>query len=726
MKTMLIVTVAVLASAILIQGALPQSGYDLYQQALLKEKTEGSLEEAIALYKRILKEHGQDRILTARTLVQLGKSYERLGNAEARAVYERLLREYADQKAPAAEAQLRLAALAKREDAGATQEVADVPPPNYIKLAETSGWFAFADYSPNGKWIVFETFEGEGHPFWIARRGSMEKRIIMKGAGDCSQVRWAPTGEFISCAKSRFDDDIEPGFLLFRANQDTGAVGGEPQVIRTRLPVHSYDWHPDGKRIFFISTRPALQQAVLSLLDIENHQMTEVSTGNVATMPHWSKDGRSIYLMARNSTSGPGIVRFDMESKQMQPALSNEFIVDVSPQDLLLTITQIRQSPRVQFLIRSLATGRFARLNWRDDVELNTLNRGRISQQGDRVAVPTWTSSSVLRKVDLKDGSISLVSKDRGYFGQPVISPYGSRVFYQEMQPTSSILHTRNTTDGAEDLQPQQEYMSRPSISPDGRLIAYKGAKGLGIYDIEARRARLLVLESEIAWTRITWSRDSQAISYLAKDKNEWGIVVARLDGSRKRIAAGGQDLTCADWLPDGKRLIYARRNAGKYEVVVKPLDDSAGSVLLTTDLVISNPAVSPDGKWLSVWGQEQGKREGRVYIASTSGASLRVLGPKEPRMAESDFVFWLADSKRLAALIYTADAMATDIHVFNIETLEDRIVTMGDNTLKTEFAISKDGSVAYYDAYTFTDGVLWEIDISEAVKRVTEKSKLP
>src|SRR3970040_2301492 len=60
-----------------------QSGADLFQQAIRKERVDGDLKAAIALYQRVLREHGTDRALSAKTLVQLGQAYEKLGNADA-------------------------------------------------------------------------------------------------------------------------------------------------------------------------------------------------------------------------------------------------------------------------------------------------------------------------------------------------------------------------------------------------------------------------------------------------------------------------------------------------------------------------------------------------------------------------------------------------------------------------------------------------------------------
>ncbi len=60
---------------------LAQNGYDLFHQALVKERAEGNFEEAIQLYQRITEEFAGDRTLAARALVQMGQGYEKLGRA---------------------------------------------------------------------------------------------------------------------------------------------------------------------------------------------------------------------------------------------------------------------------------------------------------------------------------------------------------------------------------------------------------------------------------------------------------------------------------------------------------------------------------------------------------------------------------------------------------------------------------------------------------------------
>ena len=113
-------TIAILALTFLTTPSLAQSASDLFQQALVKERTDGDLKAAIALYERVVSV-STDRSLAAKALIQIGKSYEKLGLTEAVAAYQRVLDDYTDQPELATEARMRLAAL----QPGSGSEAAD-------------------------------------------------------------------------------------------------------------------------------------------------------------------------------------------------------------------------------------------------------------------------------------------------------------------------------------------------------------------------------------------------------------------------------------------------------------------------------------------------------------------------------------------------------------------------------------------------------------------------
>src|SRR5687768_6168609 len=100
----------ILFSLMAVALAAAETPQELFQKGLVKERSEGKLDEAMQLYRRAAEGAGKDRALAARALVQLAACYEKLGNAESLKIYERVLREYADQKDAIAVARERLGA----------------------------------------------------------------------------------------------------------------------------------------------------------------------------------------------------------------------------------------------------------------------------------------------------------------------------------------------------------------------------------------------------------------------------------------------------------------------------------------------------------------------------------------------------------------------------------------------------------------------------------------
>ena len=114
MRTTLLAAVAATMLLSTPQPARAQSGQELFQQALVKERADGELKQAIALYEQIVREFSADRRLTASALVRMGECYEKLGSGEAERAYLRVVREYADQTELVARARERLQALRAR------------------------------------------------------------------------------------------------------------------------------------------------------------------------------------------------------------------------------------------------------------------------------------------------------------------------------------------------------------------------------------------------------------------------------------------------------------------------------------------------------------------------------------------------------------------------------------------------------------------------------------
>ena len=82
--------VAALAATVAAFGMPVQSGHDLFQQALVKERAEGNLQDAIDLYDRIVQDFSEDHALAARLAGGLENLGARAGPCETNIVNARL------------------------------------------------------------------------------------------------------------------------------------------------------------------------------------------------------------------------------------------------------------------------------------------------------------------------------------------------------------------------------------------------------------------------------------------------------------------------------------------------------------------------------------------------------------------------------------------------------------------------------------------------------------
>ncbi len=157
MKRILAVALAVLLGLAAPPVVGAQSPHDLLQRALVLEQAEGDLRGAIALYQRIVAEHGDERAVAATALFQMGECYEKLGRGEAREAYRQVLERFPDQTEVAARAEGRLQALARLDAA------ARAPAPERAGIRSSLVWDGSVDPDvdplggplPDGRGLVY-------------------------------------------------------------------------------------------------------------------------------------------------------------------------------------------------------------------------------------------------------------------------------------------------------------------------------------------------------------------------------------------------------------------------------------------------------------------------------------------------------------------------------------------------------------------------------------------
>jgi Tol biopolymer transport system component len=262
MAKALLASVALIAATAALASAPVQSGHDLFQQALVKERAEGNLQEAIDLYDRIVRHFPDDHALAAKALVQMGQCYEKLGNVEARKAYERVVRDYADQAGPLQMAQARLAALSPRPRSGMT-----VRRIWSDRLADSGG-----EISPDGRYLSFVDWDTGDLAVRDLATGQ-NRRLTDKGRWEESEdfalySRWSPDGTRLAydwyraggCSDLRVLE-LEDGRsrLLYETDDDSC--------------VTLHDWSPDGREVLFVLSSNAGEVVQLCAIAVRDGRL---------------------------------------------------------------------------------------------------------------------------------------------------------------------------------------------------------------------------------------------------------------------------------------------------------------------------------------------------------------------------------------------------------------------------------------------------------------------
>ena len=552
----------VLAGALIVWSPhLPaQSGNDLFQKALSKERAEGQLAAAIQLYEQVVREFAADRPLAAKALLQIGRCYERLGKDGAQKAYDRLVRDYGDQRTMADEARARLVALAQ----AGTRRAG--PAARQVLNARMAG-----AVSPDGRYFSGTDWDtGDLATRDIA--SGLTRRLTHKGS-------WIESSEF-----AEFSAISRDGKRIVYAwtNQDgsvdlrlIGMTGDRPRILHRNADVSGlqpFEWSPDDRQILATFSR-ADRTNQLVLVSVEEGAVRVLKTFDwrLPWRAAFSPDGRYI--------------AYDLPPNE-----------DAPERDLfLMAVDGSREVPLVAHQAHDFLLGWFPGT---DRVLFASDRTGTAGAWAVRVEHGRPRGAAELLKPSI--GHVLPIGFNRAGDYYYSLSTARREVSVAPRDPATGKVEALTTLKGR-----SEEGKLAAVWSPDGEHVAYllqspmvrggEASNTLAIQALATGQVRTIPLKMSYA-QRLQWLPDGRALIVQGRDlKGRRGLY--RVDIS----TAGFEPIVYGaipryGVAPDGRRLFYARGTA----VVMRNLQTEAEQGIHSLP-ENSGMALSPDGNWLAL-----------------------------------------------------------------------------------------------------------------------------
>ena len=218
-----------------------------------------------------------------------------------------------------------------------------------------------------------------------------------------------------------------------------------------------------------------------------------------------------------------------------------------------------------------------------------------------------------------------------------------------------------------ETLVPAPGKVMQPTISPDGRKLAFtragNGTADLWVLDLVSRTTTQLTTDPGYD-ENPTWTDDGKAIIYNGSLRGQSGLVLTTVDGSRPpRMIANGDVETCRV-IPKRPYMVATVQGGGTTNLAIVGLDRPNTIEELTSDPGFeAQAAPSPDGRWLAFVTDRIGRYEVILARLVESGSRIR-LGEQQLPVSTAGGIdpHWRADGRELLYLAPDGSIMSVSV----------------------------------------------------------------
>ncbi|KAA3609278.1 MAG: DUF5050 domain-containing protein [Calditrichaeota bacterium] len=441
-------------------------------------------------------------------------------------------------------------------------------------------------------------------------------------------------------------------FLPFDREAHPGPVAEMPFTSLDGME-YSPDFSPDSKEIAFYWKENDLINPDIYIKSIRTGEMRQVTKHpGGERYPVWSPDGKNIAYVRADKIYISSSLGNGTEKLLCSKAAFGG--VDWSPDGKWIAFTEGDSSNNIFISIISVETGERRSLTsipqktqWEQDLW------PVFSPDGQKIA---FSRHLGFERADIYTVTFDGRQTKRLTFDEKEViglawTPNGGEIIFSSNRGGERRLWRISAKGGKPELLSVGQYARYPTVSPDGKRLAY----------------------AELKISQSIWSVDFPGAS---------GFEFAP-----KKIISSSRSDEIFKLSPDGKRIVFESNRSGNYEIWL--CDSDGGNPLQLTHLKNSSgaPCWSPDGKWIAFTSKSNGDYD--IFVVSRDGGELKRM-TTEP--SHDTFPHWSKDG----SWIYFSSNKSGDHNIWKIPLPGGTSVQMTNKPSRHAFE-SADGKWLYY-----------------------------
>lgn len=322
---------------------------------------------------------------------------------------------------------------------------------------------------------------------------------------------------------------------------------------------------------------------------------------------------------------------------------------------------------RSEIWIADVSTGETLRVSEGDAVQPTWSPDGRWIAFTGRTRNPTQMDIWIM---PAEGGEPSRVTSDAPIDWSPAWSPDGEYIYFSSDRGGSMNLwripmsqRSGLPTGEAEPITTPATFLAHPSVSADGRRVAYSNVH----MSVNVETATLDLTAGTLSdpvpvttgsreWSSPDPSPDGSSVAFYSRNRPAGDLYIVRADGTRPpRLVTGDSALDRVPrWSPDASRLAYFSNRSGVLQLWAIRADGS-GNEQLTGGAQASFGEWSPDGLRFAVNGIVDANTGRRVVIFDPNRAwdeqEVSILPEPDSSIGQFSVNDWSPDGLRLAGM---------------------------------------------------------------------------